>query len=718
MLNIEEQLNRELNIPTKHIHGTLALLLQGDTVPFIARYRKEKTGALNEIQIRMIREKYQYYKELDKRRQTILDSIQELGKLEPQLEKKILQTTSKTELEDLYRPYRPKRKTRASRARAAGLEPLARWIFRLESETASLQRQAESFINPEAGVDSGEQALQGAGDILAEEFSEDARVRQYLRKLSLKEGLLTSKVKTKFSGEKTKFHMYYDYREPVSRIQAHRILAMFRGEREKILQLKLDIPEDKATGYLENYFIHHPAGPAAGFLKEVIQDSWNRLIFPSLENDVRNVLQEKAEEESFKVFGDNLASVLMAPPAGQRPALGIDPGFRTGCKIAVLDHTGKFLEHRTIYPHEPRKESSEAGLILKELITSYDVELIAVGNGTAGRETDAFVHGIMETFPESKRPICVIVSEAGASVYSASSAAAEEFPELDVTVRGAISIGRRLQDPLAELVKIDPKSIGVGQYQHDVNQARLRDKLKEVVETCVNRVGVNVNLASVELLKYVAGLTRSHAAAIVRHREEKGPFSSRQDLVSVPGLGEKTYEQCAGFLRIPDSVNPLDNSAVHPERYALVEKMASALRTSVTRIIGRPELVDKIPIHKFTGPETGLETLSDILDELKKPGRDPRDKFQYARFSEQVKEISDLEPGMHLEGVVTNVTNFGAFVDIGVHQDGLVHISEIAERFVDDPRKFLQTGQVITVKVLKVDQDLGRIGLSMRQAAE
>jgi protein Tex len=718
MLNIEEQLSRELNINRNQVDGTLQLLKEGDTVPFIARYRKEKTGNLDEIQIRDVWNKYQYYLELEARRDAILKSIREQGKLSPELEKKILSTRNKTELEDLYLPYRPKRETRASRAREAGLEPLARWIFTLDDSSSSLKQEAAAYLNPKAGIKTAEQALRGAGDILAEEFSEDAEARKFLRRLAEKEGIFNSSVKSKFKKEKTKFNMYYDYREPVSQIPPHRILAMFRGEREKLLRLKLDIPESTALKHLEKKFILHPGSAAVNFLQDVIQDCYKRLLFPSIENEIRRALMKRAEDESFQVFGDNLESLLMAPPAGRRPVMGIDPGFRTGCKIAVLDHTGKFLEHQTIFPHEPRNQSREAGDIIIHLIKSYKIELIAVGNGTAGRETEAFIRGILNAVSAPAEPVVVMVSEAGASVYSASPAAAAEFPDFDLTVRGAISIGRRLQDPLAELVKIDPKSIGVGQYQHDVDQARLKKKLEEVVESCVNRVGVDVNLASEELLKYVAGLSRKHASALVRRREDKGPFINRNEFLKVPGLGVKAFEQCAGFLRIPGAANPLDNSAVHPERYKLVEHMAEALHQSVTSIIGKPEWVDKIPVDQFRGPETSPATLKDILEELKKPGRDPREKFQYARFSEDVKEISDLYPGMQLEGVVTNVTNFGAFVDIGVHQDGLIHISEIADRFIDDPRKFLRTGQIVTVKVLQIDEDLGRIGLSMRHDRE
>ncbi len=718
MLNIKEQLSTELNISLNQVQGTLELLKQGDTVPFIARYRKEKTGSLDEIQIRALWDKYQYYLELEARRNVILESIQNQDKLSPELEKRILSTHNKAELEDLYLPYRPRRRTRASSAREAGLEPLARWIFKCAGDSSSLKQEAAEHLNPKAGIKTAEQALRGAGDILAEDFSENAEVRKFLRGLAEKEGIFISCVKSKFKKEKTKFNMYFDYREPVSQIPSHRILAMFRGEREKILQLKLAIPEDTAIKYMEKRFVLHRGGAAADFLRNVILDCNKRLLFPSIENEIRKTLMERAEDESFQVFGDNLQSLLMAPPAGQRPVMGIDPGFRTGCKIAVLGPTGAFLDHKTIYPHEPKNQSREAGELIIHLLNSYEIELIAVGNGTAGRETEAFVRGVMNAVSGTAQPAIVLVSEAGASVYSASPAAAEEFPDFDLTVRGAISIGRRLQDPLAELVKIDPKSIGVGQYQHDVNQTRLKNKLEEVVESCVNRVGVNVNLASAELLKYVAGLSRKHARALVRYREDNGPFQNRKEMLKLPGLGAKTFEQSAGFMRISGAANPLDNSAVHPERYALVERMAAVLDKSVTAIIGKPEWVDKIPVKQFIGPGTAPATLNDILEELKKPGRDPREKFQYARFSEHVKDISDLHPGMQLEGVVTNVTNFGAFVDIGVHQDGLVHISEIADRFIDDPRKFLRTGQIVAVKVLQIDEDLGRIGLSMRRSRE
>jgi uncharacterized protein len=508
--------------------------------------------------------------------------------------------------------------------------------------------------------------------------------------------------------------MYYDFWEKTDKIASHRTLAMLRGEREKVLSLKIEIPEAKALAYLELHFINHPQSAAAHILKDVVKDSFERLLLPATETEIRRELRDRAEQEAFRVFADNLRVLLLAPPAGHKPVLGIDPGFRTGCKVVALDLTGKFLEHRIIYPHEPQNKKADAERTILEMIEKHGIELIAVGNGTASRETDVFIRQTISKINEGRRPICVIVSEAGASVYSASKTAGEEFPDFDVTVRGAISIGRRLQDPLSELVKIDPKAIGVGQYQHDVNQADLKSALEDVVESCVNLVGANLNLSSVDLLKYVAGLNRTAASNIVSFREKNGAFASRKELKKVPGIGEKSFEQAAGFLRIPDAANPLDNSAVHPERYSLVEGMASDIKMPLEKIIGNVDLVRKIPKEKFISEDVGLPTIEDILCELEKPGRDPREKFQYAQFSEEIKEITDLESGMVLEGTVTNVTNFGAFVDIGVHQDGLVHISQIADCYVDDPQKFVKVGQIVKVKILKVDADLMRIALSLK----
>jgi uncharacterized protein len=713
-MDIIKQLVSEFNLKTAQISNTLQLLREGATVPFIARYRKEMTDNLDETQIRGIERKNQYYLDLEERRDTILISIKSQGKLTPELEKKILGTLNKTELEDLYLPYRPKKATRASKARDAGLEPLACWIHELQEETADLLSKAAEFINEEKGYDTPEKALQGASDILAEELANDADIRKQLRSLALHEGIIVSTAKKQYATQKTKFQMYHDFNEKVDRIVSHRMLAMLRGEKEKVLSLKLEVPADKFLKQMESAFIRHPRSAASVILKDITKDSLERLLLPATENEIRRDLRERSELEAFKVFSANLRELLLAAPAGHKPVLGIDPGFRTGCKIVGLDKTGKFLENRTIYPHPPQKDTKEAEKTIINMVERHGIELIAVGNGTASRETEAFVQQAINKIPEIKRPICVIVSESGASVYSASKLAAEEFPDFDVTVRGAISIGRRLQDPLSELVKIDPKAIGVGQYQHDVNQKNLKSALTDVVESCVNMVGTDLNLASVELLKYVAGLSRTTATHIVEYRDNHGAFSSREELKEVPGIGDKSFVQAAGFLRIPGAPNPLDNSAVHPERYVLVEKMAEAVNVRLEKIIGKVDLIRRIPKEKFISGDVGLPTIEDILLELEKPGRDPREEFRYAQFSDEVKEMTDLEPGMVLEGTVTNVTNFGAFIDIGVHQDGLVHISQIADCYVDDPRNFVKVGQIVKVKVLQVDVDLKRISLSLK----
>jgi len=713
-MNIAEQLIKDFDLKPFQVENTLALFDEGATVPFIARYRKEKTGSLDEIQVRDLLHKYTYYKELDERRATILESIKSQGKLTPELEKKINETLSKTELEDLYLPYKPKRSTRATKAKDAGLEPLARWLVELEDSTADLLLKAAEFLNPEKEIDSPQKALQGACDILAEELSDDAEIRKWMRELAFEQGLLVSEVKKEFEGQKTKFEMYYNFKEKVSTLPSHRVLAMLRGEREKVLRLFLELQESAAVNYLNSKLIRFPESAAAETLKNVVVDSFNRLLLPATETEVRKEIRERAEAEAIKVFGENLEALLLSPPAGRKAVIGVDPGFRTGCKLAVVDDTGKFIEHSNIYPHEPQNKKEEARAIVLAYIQKYDIRLIAIGNGTASRETDEFVREVLKYVPPEKRPVSVVVNESGASVYSASDVAIHEFPDLDLTVRGAISIARRLQDPLSELVKIDPKSIGVGQYQHDVNQSRLKDSLDEVVESCVNRVGVDVNLASEELLKYVSGLNRLIAANIVNYRNQHGAFPSRDTLLKVPGLGEKKFQLAAGFLRIPGGKNPLDNSAVHPERYELVKKMASEMNTTLDAIVGNAELVRSIDKKKFISEDVGLPTIEDIISELEKPGRDPREEFKYARFSESVMEIKDLKEGMMLEGTVTNVTNFGAFVDIGVHQDGLVHISELADRFVDDPKKVVRVGQVVKVRVMKVDPELKRISLSMK----
>lgn len=713
-MDIPHRLTAEFNLRPIQVENTLGLFDAGATVPFIARYRKEMTGSLDEVQIRDLQHRYDYYKELDLRRATILESIKEQGKLTPDLEKKIQNTLLKTELEDLYLPYKPKRTTRATKAKDAGLEPLSRWLVDCTDPGADVLAQASAYVNAEKGYDTKEKALQGALDICAEVLSDNADVRKQLRQTAALAGMLTSVVKKEFKDQKTKFEMYYDFKESVKSLVSHRIMAMFRGEHEKVLRVSIELPFEKVTSYLESVLIKHPRGATAGLLKTTVQDSYERLLLPATETEIRIELREKAEAEAFLVFGENLTALLLSPPAGRKATLGVDPGFRTGCKVVALDNTGKFLEYQTIFPHEPHKKKAESARIVLDMIAKHSIQLVAIGNGTAGRESDDFIRDTIAHLPDEKRPVSVVVNESGASVYSASEAAAREFPDFDVTVRGAISIARRLQDPLAELVKIDPKAIGVGQYQHDVNQNRLKSLLQEVVESCVNRVGVDINLASEELLEHVSGLTRSLAARIVSCRNEKGAFDSREALHGVPGIGEKTFVQSAGFLRIAGAKNPLDNSAVHPERYGLVQAMAARLQTTVDRLIGNAALLRSIEKSTFVSDTVGLPTIEDILMELEKPGRDPRATFAYARFSSTVRKVSDVNEGMRLEGTVTNVTNFGAFVDIGVHQDGLVHISEMADRFVTDPKKVVHVGQIVNVRVIKVDPLLKRIALSMK----
>lgn len=713
-MNITAQLIEDFKLQPFQVQNTISLFDEGATVPFIARYRKERTDSLDEIQIRNLLHKYTYYKELDERRSTILESIRSQDKLTPDLEKRINKTLSKTELEDLYLPYKPKRTTRATKAKDAGLEPFSHWLAELLDSQADILIKATEFINKEKGYDTPEKVLAGARDILAEELSDNADIRKWMRELAIEEGFILSEVKKDYEGKKTKFEMYYNYKEKVSTLPSHRTLAMLRGEREKVLRLSLLIPEESAKNHLTKQLIKFPQSTAAQQLQLVVEDCFNRLLLPATETEIRKEIRNRADSEAIKVFGENLEGLLLSPPAGRKAVIGVDPGFRTGCKLAVIDDTGKYVEHATIYPNPPHKNTDEASAVIFSYFQKYDIRLIAIGNGTASRETDEFVKGVIKNIPSEKRPVSVVVSESGASIYSASDVAVKEFPDLDLTVRGAISIARRLQDPLSELVKIDPKSIGVGQYQHDVNQTRLKNSLDEVVESCVNRVGVDVNLASVELLKYVSGLNRLIASNIVLHRNQHGAFDSRASLLKVPGMGEKKFQLAAGFLRIPGSSNPLDNSSVHPERYELVNKMADELKTSVHHLIGNSTLIRSIDKNRFVSDEAGLPTIEDILLELVKPGRDPREEFRYAKFDESVMEISDLKEGMLLEGTVTNVTNFGAFVDIGVHQDGLVHISELADKYVDDPRKVVKVGQVVKVKVLKVEQELKRIALSMK----
>lgn len=701
----------ETNLDKSRIANTISLLEEGATVPFIARYRKEVTGEMDEVRIRLLQERLGYHKELNERRETILKSIEEQGKLTDALRGRIMATRQKTELEDLYLPFKPKRRTKASIARERGLEPLADKL-RAGIEPATVEQLAKPFVRPEAGISSVEEALAGAGHIIAEQIADDAAARAAMRELTWKKGLLCSQSAAGKEQEVSKYEMYYDYSEPLQQVPSHRMLAMLRGEKELVLRLRIAAPDEEISSRLNRWFA--PAEHRyAAFLRDCVADAIKRLLKPSIDLDLRLRARQAADEEAIRVFAENLRNLLLAAPAGNRRVLGIDPGLRTGSKLAAVDATGRFLEHVTIYPHTggPAKLESARQELLR-LIAGHDIEMVAIGNGTAGREMDQFVRS---TLKQANRPLQVVmVSEAGASVYSASDIAREEFAELDLTVRGAISIARRLQDPLAELVKVDPKSIGVGQYQHDVNQVALKKALDEVVESCVNFVGVDLNTASWALLGFVSGISESLAKAIVAWRDQYGAFTSRRQLLKVPRFGPRAFEQAAGFLRIRNAAQPLDGTAVHPERYVLVERMAADLGTSLVRLVDDPELIDRIPLQDYLGEDIGLPTLNDIMTELKKPGRDPRETFSVAGFREDVMEMKDLKQGMTLNGIVTNVAAFGAFVDIGVHQDGLVHISQLADRFVKDPNQVVKAGQPVKVRVISIDLERKRIGLSMR----
>jgi len=701
-------LSQDLPYNRNQMRSALELLINGATIPFVARYRKEATGELNEIELKDISDKYDYYEELEDRKETVLGTIEKQGKLTEELKEQIIQCREKTKLEDLYAPYKPKRRTRAQKAREKGLEPLAVQIWEQPKDGESLKSMAEEFLSDE--METVEDALAGAHDIIAERIADDADIRQWLRGYMYNNGLLTTSVKKEWQDKPSKFEMYYDFSEPVKDIAGHRFLAIRRGSAEDILNYSIDLEAELVLDFIGEKCIV-PESPYREFLEDVIEDAYQRLLSLSISSGILAEVREESEIEAIEVFSKNVRDLLMAPPAGHKRTLAIDPGFRTGCKVAVLDETGKYLANSTIYPHPPQEQTDEAERILKQLISDYDTELIAIGNGTAGRETQTLVQEMLKKNNLSATP--VMVNESGASVYSASDAAIEEFPDLDLTVRGAISIGRRLQDPLAELVKIDPKSIGVGQYQHDVNQSKLKEELDSVVSSCVNAVGVDINTASKQLLTHVSGLTSSTAAAIVERREQDGKFRNRQEILDVSGIGNVTFEQCAGFLKIPGGDNPLDNSNVHQESYYIVEKMVKDVGRPLEEVIGKGIEVDP---KKYVDEKKGLPTIQDILQELKRPGRDPRDEFKAASFKEGINEIEDLKEDMILEGTVTNVTHFGGFVDIGVHQDGLVHISEIADKFVKDPHKEIKVGQVVKVKVLNVDVERKRISLSMKQA--
>ena len=712
-MNFSQVISEELKIEEWRVAKALELMDQGGTIPFIARYRKDQTGTLNEIELRDIQHRREYLQEIEERKTTILKSIEEQGKLTPELKSQIEACKDKTLLEDLYAPYKPKKRTRATIAKECGLEPLARIIMAQEETDNTPETIGLIYCSEEKGLADPKAAINGACDILAEELADNATYRQYLRAQIEKQGLMVSKVRKEFEKQETKFKNYYDFSEAVSKIPSHRMLALRRGEKEKVLRLSIDMPDAEFISYLQSQVIRNES-VWKPYLEEMCKDAWERLLKASLESEVRLLLKDKAEEEAFKVFSKNLQDVLLAPPAGHKAVLALDPGFRTGCKVAVLDKNGKFMDHGVIFPHEPQKRVAEAGDYIAALVEKYEVDLIAIGNGTASRETDAFVADMSHKF-KGKKPARVIVSEAGASVYSASPLAIQEFPNEDVTTRGAISIGRRLQDPLAELVKVDPQSIGVGQYQHDVNQRELKKRLDEVVESCVNMVGVDLNTASAPLLTHVAGVSSALAENLVKYREENGAFNSREEVLKVKGFGPKAYEQSAGFLRIPGAENPLDCSAVHPENYGLVEKMAAKAGVPVKDLVGNASAIKSLSLEEFLSDTVGKHTLEDIFAELEKPSRDPRKEFRYAKFNDNIKSINDLVTGSWMEGVVTNVANFGAFVDIGVHQDGLVHVSEISDKFVDDAKTVLTVGDVVKVRILGVDAGQKRISLSMKQ---
>ncbi|MDM3846801.1 MAG: Tex family protein [Aphanizomenon gracile PMC649.10] len=715
MLNISQLLASELQLKPQQVQNALELLAEGATIPFIARYRKEKTDEMDEVQLRDLQDRHNYLTELEERKKVIVSAIAQQDKLTPELQAKIASCLQKTELEDLYLPYRPKRRTRATIAREKGLEALARFIQSLNTKnavSASLEEESAKYISETLGVKTADEALKGASDILAEEVAEKAELRAYIRDYLLENGLFISRIKDEHSEGTTKFEMYRNYQIKVKNIAPHNLLALCRGEDEKILSFEVAYDEDFILGYLESQEIKTKVRNVRDFYQVMLKDSFNRLMKTSLISEVTKEKKTFADIESIKTFETNLRELLLSAPAGMKPTMAIDPGFRTGCKVAILDETGKFLEYEAVFPHQAAEQRQKAAQTIKKLIEKYQIQLIAIGNGTASRETEEFVAEVLPNI--AHKPIKVMVNESGASIYSASEVAREEFPDLDVTVRGAISIGRRLQDPLAELVKIDPKSIGVGQYQHDVDQKLLKKKLDETVESCVNYVGVDLNTASKELLTFVSGITPTIANNIIAHRNENGAFKNRRQLLKVAKLGPKAFEQAAGFLRIRGGENPLDNTAVHPESYALVQSIAADLEVSLNQVTQIAEKLKKANIKKYVTDTIGEPTLRDILSELEKPGRDPRAEFKYATFKEGIKEIKDLTVGMQLEGIITNVANFGAFVDIGVHQDGLVHISQLADRFVDDPKKIVKVGQVVKVQVLEINEKLKRIGLSMK----
>lgn len=705
--NYALQIAQELQLTEEQVKNTLALLEGGATIPFISRYRKEATGSLDEVQIGQIRDLHIRYVELDKRRAAILDSISEQGKLTPELESKINAVMTMSELEDLYLPYRPKRRTRAMMAVEKGLEPLAKIIN--AQQPVDLHKVASAYVNEEKGVHNVEEALAGARDIIAERISENVSVRARLRGTFRQHSTITTKLIKDKVDEGEKYRMYYDAHEKLAKAPSHRVLAMLRGEEEGILRVSIAPDEERTLDSMKRWLIHGNNN-CSQQVWMATTDAYKRLLQPQLETEMRNFFKEKADTEAINVFTQNLRQLLLAAPLGQVTTLAIDPGFRTGCKVVILDPQGKLLYNETIYPHPPVAQYKLASDKIKRLVLQYKVDAIAIGNGTAGRETENFLRYI----PFERDVKAYMVNESGASVYSASPVARAEFPNYDVTVRGAVSIGRRLMDPLAELVKIDPKSIGVGQYQHDVNQKRLQESLEATVESCVNYVGVELNTASKELLSYVSGIGPSLAQNIIDYRNEHGPFPSRESLKAVPRFGAKAFEQSAGFLRIRDAENPLDRSAVHPESYAVVNKMAKEMKCTVADLILKEEIRKNINLTHFISAKVGMPTLTDIMKELAKPGRDPRSHFEKFEFDKNVHKIEDLQPGMVLPGIITNITNFGCFVDVGVHQDGLIHISNLSDKRIENPNEVVHLNQKVMVRVIGVEVERKRISLSLR----
>lgn len=698
-------ISKSLNIPLKNVENSIKLLEEGATIPFISRYRKEVTGGLDEVKIADIKELNEKYVELEKRKEYVLKSISEQEKLTPELEKQITDCWDSTELEDIYLPYKPKRQTRAEIARKNGLEPLAKWL--MTQQNGSVETKASQYLSE--NVADAELALKGARDIIAEWVNEDTNARQLVRNMFAREAIIGSKAVKGKEEEGEKYRDYFDFSAPLSRCPSHRLLAIRRGEAEGFLRVSITPDDEKCLDRLVPYYAKNDC-EAADHVEDAVTDSYKRLLKPSIETEFANLSKEQADEAAIAVFAENLRQLLLAPPLGQKRILGVDPGYRTGCKLVCLDEQGNLLHNETIYPHPPQNEFSKSASKVVKLVSTYRIDTIAIGNGTASRETERFITNLRY----EKEVKVFVVSESGASVYSASKTAREEFPEYDVTVRGAVSIGRRLSDPLAELVKIDPKSIGVGQYQHDVDQTKLKKSLDQTVENCVNLVGVNLNTASKHLLTYVSGLGEVLAQNIINYRAEHGPFRSRKELKKVPRLGEKAFEQCAGFLRIPDAENPLDNSAVHPESYAIVERMARNLQCTVKELIRNKPLIETIDINSYKTETVGEETLTDILQELEKPGRDPRTKVQVLEFDPNIRNINDLKEGIILPGIVTNITNFGCFVDVGIKENGLVHISELADRFVSNPIEVVSLHQHVKVRVLSVDLERKRIQLSMK----